>query len=345
MKNTWIKWSKWEFWPARVANLPVYGMGVWLALRAGDPLFFTNLNPGIPLSGAVGESKLAILRLLPSRLVPPTIAVESGMTIEACLDRMREAGIAFPVVAKPDVGERGFLVRICRDESELENHLRHHPTLFLVQPFIPLPEEYALFFYRFPDGGAFGIHSVCKKGFLQVTGDGRSTVGELMTGSFRASLQAARIARDNPELYRKVPANGEQVVLEPIGNHIRGTTFYDARNVVDQAMLDTYRRIADEMPNITFGRFDLKCASADALRKGDVQVVEMNGVFGEPAHVYDPGFSVAQVYAEFWKHWLLIYRLHKAQKAAGVRTATLTEARTILRNWRAHKKRLQRLTQ
>lgn len=345
MKNTWIKWSKWEFWPARIANLPVYGMGVWLAIRAGDPLFFTNLNPDIPLSGAVGESKLAILRLLPARLVPPTIAVEPDLAIEACLDRMRAAGIAFPVVAKPDVGERGFLVRICRDASELENHLVRYPTLFLIQPFVNLPEEYALFFYRFPNGGAFGIHSVCKKGFLQVTGDGRSTVGELMDSSFRASLQATRIAHENPDLYQKVPVAGEQVVLEPIGNHIRGTTFYDARNAVDPVMLDTYRRIADEMPGVTFGRFDLKCASADALRRGDIQVVEMNGVFGEPAHVYDPGFSIAQVYRGFWAHWLLIYRLHKAQKAAGVPTATLSEARAVLQNWRAHKKRLQRFPQ
>jgi hypothetical protein len=341
LKDHWVRWTRWEFWPAWLAVLPVYGMALLLALRAQRLFFFTNVNPAIPQSGVLGESKSDILKLLPARIVPATVLALPDEPFEAVLQKMQGAGIDFPVVAKPDVGERGFLIRVCPDAPALARHLKRYPTLFMIQPFLTLPEEYSVMFYRFPDGLDFGITSVCKKGFLEVTGDGRATVGELMAQSPRAAFQAPRLAKEAPELYNRVLAQGEKQVLEPIGNHARGTAFFDARHVVDESMVEAYRRIADEIEGVTIGRFDLKCASVDALRRGDIMVMEMNGVFGEPAHVYDPGFGFATVYRDYWQHLNLIYRLHRAQLARGIEPASWAEMREMVNSWYTYKKKLE----
>jgi hypothetical protein len=335
------RWTHWEFWPAWLAVLPVYGMALLLALRARRLFFFTNVNPAIPQSGVLGESKSDILKLLPPHIVPPTVLAKPDEKMEDVLLKMQHAGIEFPVVAKPDVGERGFLIKVCPHIPALAQHLKRYPTLFIIQPFLTLPEEYSVMFYRFPDGQDFGITSVCKKGFLEVIGDGHSTVGELMTQSTRAAIQAPRMAKEVPELYNRVLAQGEKLTLEPIGNHARGTAFYDARGVVNADMVEAYRHIANQIEGVTIGRFDLKCQSVEALRRADIMVMEMNGVFGEPAHVYDPDFTVKTVYSDYWRHLTLIYRLHRAQLARGIVPASWAEMREMVNTWYTYKKKLE----
>lgn len=331
---------RWEFWPAWLSNLPVYGMGLLLALRARDLLFFTNVNPSIPLSGAVGESKSGILDLLPDRIKPTTVRLEPGTHPEQAARLLSEGGIRYPVVLKPDIGERGFLVTRCTGPEALAQALEQHPIRWLVQPWLELPVEFAVFFYRFPGGGPFGIHSICRKAYLEVEGDGQSTVSELLKGTLRGLLQRNRLLRERPEWEHLVPGAGERMVVEPVGNHCRGTTFMDAGHLLDAQMLAAYDEITAGMPGVCLGRFDLKCASEDALRRGEITVVEMNGVFGEPAHVYDPAHNAMDAYRILWAHWKLIYQLHVAQRRAGVPTASLREAVAYYRAWRRAKKSL-----
>jgi hypothetical protein len=332
--------TRWEFWPAWLANIPVYGMGLLLALRARDLLFFTNVNPSIPLSGAVGESKSDILDLLPERIKPATMRLEPGTTAEQAADMMAQYGIRYPVVLKPDVGERGFLVNRCATPEVLEGILERHPIRWVVQTWVDLPEEYSVFFYRFPDSGAFGIHSICRKAYLSITGDGTSTVAELLRRDLRGALQCRRLLEAHPAWLRLVPGVLEQMVLEPVGNHSRGTTFLDAGHLLDEHMIAAYDALTAGIPGVCLGRFDLKCASEEALRRGEILVVEMNGVFGEPAHVYDPAHSARDAYRILWIHWKLIYRLHLAQRRKGVPTARLRDAWQYYCSWRRTKKSL-----
>jgi hypothetical protein len=89
---------------------------LFLAIRHRSLTLFTVANPGIPSGGFVGESKSAIL----SHLAPvPEFAVlredlsvpdahSSGEGIPVC-------GLSYPIVLKPDVGERGTGVVIAKE--------------------------------------------------------------------------------------------------------------------------------------------------------------------------------------------------------------------------------------
>lgn len=341
MKHWWTKWTVWEYFPWWLANVPVYGIYLWFALRARHFFFFSNVNPAIPLGGAMGESKKAILDLLPAHLKPATVFVPAGSALSDVENLMRSAGIEFPVVAKPDIGERGFLVQKFDDAESLSGHLRRYHTDFLIQEFLSHPMEATVLFHRFPDSGGFGITSVCTKEFLHVTGDGISTVRELMHRTPRSAFQAERFEREQPDLMNRAPAAGEVLLLEPIGNHARGTKFLNANDLIGPDMIAAFERVCSEIEGVHFGRFDMKCASVEALCRGEFWAMELNGVFADPAHVYDPEYGAFRAYRHYARHWRILFDLHRVQRRRGIRPASYREAFRIMQDYFRYKKRLQ----
>ena len=338
---SWKKWSAWEYFPASVANVPIYGFYVWFALRARHFAFFSNVNPSIPLGGAAGESKWDILQMLPPAIVPKAVFVPGGTPFAVVEAQLAEAGLAFPLIAKPDKGERGFLVQKMGDAAALRRHLERFPVDFIVQEFLTLPYEFSVMYYLRPSDGRFGITSICQKEFLHVVGDGRSTVRALMSQHLRASFQVARFEKEQPSLMEQVPPEGSPVLLEPIGNHARGTKFLNGNHLIDKALLAAFEQVCKQMPGVLYGRFDLKCESAEALRRGEFKVMELNGVFGEPAHVYDPSFGMWRAYRDFYRHWRILFDLHGAQRRLGIHPTPHAEAWAFIRNYFRYKRDLE----
>ena len=341
MKHWWIKWTVWEYFPWWLSNVPVYGMYAWFALRARHLFFFSNVNPAIPLGGAVGESKTGILNLIPAHLKPKMVFVTGAEDFETVLENMAESGLEFPVVAKPDVGERGFLVQKFTGPEALRGHLERFRAPFIIQEFLELPVEMTVLFHRFPDTGRFGITSVCVKEFLSVRGDGSSTVRHLMTHEARAAFQLARFERELPALLDQVPPAGENLLLEPIGNHVRGTKFLNGNHLINSELESAFNPICQQIDGVLYGRFDLKCQSVEALHRGEFMVMELNGVLGEPAHVYDPAFGVWRAYRDFYRHWRILYQLHRAQLRQGVQPTPHREAVQFIRGYLQYKKLLE----
>lgn len=322
-----------------LTNLPVVFIWLWHALRARHLFFFTTANPTIPTGGVLGESKRAILEAIPERYLPRTAYVRAGTPPDVLRRQLDEAGITFPAVAKPDVGERGWQVAKVHDADEL---LRYHQRMaadYLVQAFVDWPEEYAILYWRMPGARHGQITSVCIKKHLSVKGDGRRSVAELMAAEPRASLQLERMQRAQPELMRYVPAAGEEVLVEPIGNHCRGTMFLDGNHLIDAQLTAVFDRISLAMAQMYYGRFDLKCRSIEALRQGrDFAILEFNGVAAEPAHIYDPAMPVWEKYRTIWQHWGILLRIYRAQRERGVRPMSLREGWRALRDYLGYKK-------
>lgn len=333
--------TQWEYHPWWLANIPVYGFWLWFATRARHLIFFSNVNPGIPLGGAMGESKWDILALLPPEIVPKAILVEPGAAFAEVLTSLDEAGIGFPLIAKPDVGERGFLVKKVENPEQLREYLSRWPVKFILQEFLATPMEASVLFHVFPgDNGAFGISSVCIKEFLSVRGDGRSSVRQLMSQQARSSFQIPRFERDFPEVLEKVPKSGEVILLEPIGNHARGTKFLNGNVHITPEMLAAFEPYCRRIPGVQYARFDLKCDSVEALQRGEFKVMELNGILGEPAHIYDPSHGMWRAYRDLYWHWRLLFRLHRAQKERGILPDSVRKSLRFAQDYFQYKKRL-----
>lgn len=341
MRHWLTKWTVWEYFPWWLANVPMYGFWLWFAARARHLAFFSNVNPDIPLGGAMGESKYDILQLLPPDIVPKTLLFRGGESFETVTNALDESSIGYPLIAKPDVGERGFLVKKISGPEELQQHLERFPVKFIVQEFLTLPVEMTVLFHRFPEDGRFGITSVCVKEFLAVRGDGLASVRELMQQDARAAFQLERFELEFPEVLKKIPATSEVLLLEPIGNHCRGTKFLNGNHLIDQALLAAFEPVCEQLPGVLYGRFDLKCESEQALRRGEFKVMELNGVFGEPAHVYDPSFGMWRAYRDFYRHWRLLFDLHGAQRRRGIHPTPHAEAWRFIRQYFRYKRELE----
>lgn len=332
-----VRWSNWEFWPIYVVNLPMVFFWLWFALRARRWLFFTAVNPAIETGGLFGESKKDILERLPPEHLPRTVFLPAGSTPEAARKALEAAGLGFPLIVKPNVGERGLLVEKISSPEALQRYFRRRTPDLLLQEFVDYPMELAVLHYRLPGCETGVLSSLCIKEPLRVRGDGRRCVEELMAAEPRALLQLERFRREKPALLRRIPAEGEEVLLEPIGNHCRGTAFLDGSRLIDAELKAVFDRLSARLEGIHYGRYDLKCRSIEDLRQGrHFKILEYNGIGAEPAHIYDPRIPLLEKYRIVYRHWRAIFEIYRSQRARGVEPLSLGAGLRALRSYFAY---------
>ena len=109
--------------------------------------------------------------------------------------------------------------------------------------------------------------------------------------------------------------------------------------LIDDKLIAVFDTISHSSKDLFYGRFDIKCESLEAIKENkNYFILEYNGVASEPAHVYQPGYSIWKAYKDYYFHWNIIYKIHKAQKERGVKTITLQEAWSDVRQYFSYKK-------
>ena len=320
LRIAWIKLTQWEYWPSKAFYYPVAPYLLWLMLKARHLCFWSAANPGIYTGGMGLESKFDTITLTPEAYRPAATLIRTDTADSEIRRQMQEAGLSFPLIAKPNVGFRGLLVQKVEDEAQLLAYLQQYPVDFILQEYIDLPEEVGLLYYRFPGDETGHISSLTTKSFLHVTGNGRHSLRQLIEQSPRALLQLARLEAQSAEQLERIPTAGERVPLGIVGNHAKGTQFFNSNHLINERMRQCFDNITRQIEGFFYGRFDLKCHSLEALESGEgLRIIEINGVCSEPTHVYDPqrGSYVSALRA-IAKHWSLIYRIAKANHRRGI---------------------------
>ena len=324
-----------EFAPSWLFYLPVVLQWIALGIRYGDFSLPTAANPGIENGGLAGESKSAILDLLAApvrELVAPYGVFATAPDADPAADlraaglAMVRANLAFPVVAKPDVGCNGAGVRLIDGEAALLAYLTAFPraTGVVLQSFICDPNEAGIFYVREPGHSRGRITSVTLKHEPFVTGDGRRTIAALVGADPRYSRQAALFARTLGACASEIPAAGSRQRLVFVGNHCRGSVFEDGRAVASERLADRMEQIATALPGFHFGRIDIKFESLAELRRGrGFTIIEINGVGSEATHIWDPRARLLDAMrAQLW-HFGAAWRIAAANRRAGARTTGL----------------------
>lgn len=299
----WAKISRWEFWPFSVFYFPVMFYWAWLSLRARSFFFFTASNPTIEFGGMLGESKDKIFKLIPNQYIPKTYLLDCAVDQASFLERLQIEGLDFPFILKPDIGERGWMVELIKDQEELSDYLARIKVDFLVQEYVPYEVELGVFYYRYPNCDHGTVSSIVLKDMLSVIGDGRRNIEALMDDDVRAKMHIENLKRKNPELLAEVPSRGEKVELNSIGNHCLGTTFLNGNHLINDRLIQLFDKVSNQIDGFYFGRYDLRCKSIEDLYNGKhFKILELNGAGAEPAHIYHPGFSLIQAYKDIIHH-------------------------------------------
>src|SRR5215831_14583821 len=324
--------ARWEFWPPWMAYIPVVPYILFQGIKHRSQTLFTAANPGIPSGGFVGESKSAILSNL--ERVPDFSLVSQAlprtMRIRAAINFMTEHRLSFPIVLKPDVGERGTGVAIVRNDRELASYLAVAEGDTIVQKYVG-GMEFGIFYYRFPGQSEGRIFSITEKRFPVVVGNGSSTIAELVLGDERAvclsSLYLARIKR-SPE---DIPPAGEPVSLAELGSHCRGAVFLNGAALETAALRSAVDTVARRFSGFYFGRFDVRSESVEQLQRGQFEVLELNGVSAEPTHIYDPSVTLRDAYRALFQQWRVAFEIGARNRQLGQRPMPLRGFVALLR--------------
>lgn len=331
---------RWEFWPLKVFYFPVVLYVAFLAIKYRSLTVFTCANPAIPASGFVGESKNAIYELLlESGGAAPHILehlllpadVPGNDLLERARDWMSRNGLTFPLILKPDAGERGKGVQIVRDFVGLRSRIITSDQDLILQEFAAGVEA-SVFYFRHPDRTSGEIFSLTEKRFPVLVGNGAATLEELILIDGRSVCLANKYFEHNSERLLVVPAQGEEIQIVDIGTHSRGAIFLEGSWLQSKELENKIDAICGSIDGFYFGRFDLRAETFEELRRGHFKIIELNGVTSESTNIYDPRYSLLDAYRTLFRQWRVAFEIGAANRARGFRPTSLAGLLSLILN-------------
>lgn len=299
-----VKVFNYEYWPWWLFYLPMTPYWLYQAVRAKSLTFFTAVNPGIVAGGFYGEHKIEIIKHISSEYLAKTIFIHLGTAFDELPKLLINNVLQYPIIAKPNIGERGTLVAKIHSVVELYQYHQSANADYLIQEFITYPIELGVLFSKMPNEEVGKVSSVTLKEFLSVTGDGKSTIEELVLQNTRARFQLKILQKRLGKSMQEVLSLGENRLLEPIGNHCRGTKFVNANHLINNQLHEVISKVSEGFDGFYYGRFDMKVESIDDLYEGkNIRIMELNGVSSDPGHIYDPRYYLWQAYSDLMWHW------------------------------------------
>ncbi len=338
---------------------------------------FTAVNPGVGGGGGtIGESKLAVTAGLanvePIEVVPGVPAVEPPdqnspiaasylipagtdpqhrlRLLESLLER-RPDRIGRPFILKPDAGQRGYSVRLCRTLADAERFFASYTRPAIVQPYHPGPFEIGVFWVRHehtveadtPEPSPAGfIFAITLKRFQHLVGDGVRPIQRLIREHPRLRAQERVFLTRFADRLHEIPPAGSRLRANIAGNHAQGTLFADGAHLVTPALsaaIDAVaRRFGDpagRRGTFDFGRFDLRFSDLSRLRSGSLEpggIIELNAAMSEATNIYDPDRSWSFAQRTLRAQWSHLMTLASARRRAGRRALSLPQ---LIRELRA----------
>ncbi len=336
--------SHFETWRPVVFYFPLFLQWAWLGLRYRGLTLPTVANPLFPVGGLIGESKAQILDTIQDpearSLVAPYIVLpmpegeDRTVLLNQALDRMNEEGLAFPVVAKPDIGCRGAGVRLTRSVEDLDAYLERFPRgdSVVLQELVPYEAEAGVFYIRRPSEPKGRIFSFTLKYFPYVTGDGSSTLRQLIEADPRAGrLAHLYLPRHSDHLDTVLP-EGRTYRLAFAGSHSRGTIFKNGNAHITPEMTEVFDRVSKAIPEFYFGRFDVRFRSLDDLQRGEhFRIIEINGAGAEATHIWDSRTTLGEAYRDLAEQYRELYRIGFENRRRGFKPMPVLKL--IARYW------------
>jgi len=192
------------------------------------------------------------------------------------------------LIAKPDIGFRGLLVQKITSKNELKIYLKKYKIDIILQEFINYKNECGIFYSRNPTTDKGVISSITLKRFLSITGDGTSTLYQLIVSDKRANLYKDLLFELHQNNLESIPKKFEILQLSVIGNHSKGTQFLNGNHLISKKLEATFDALSKAIPGWFYGRIDLKYNEFSEIENGsNFKILEINGIIAEPTHIYD----------------------------------------------------------
>ena len=342
MKKILHKITHWEAWPFKLIYAPITPVWLWYILKSGAVWFFTPSNPKLTFGGMEGEPKREMYDLLPVELYPTTFNVLPAEDFSSVLKRMQNTDIRYPLIVKPEVGGQGVLFRKIDTEKEFSNYHKKVPVEYIVQKMVHYKMEVSVFYIRNPKQSKGTVTGFLHKIPLQVTGDGKHSLQELILHHPKGKKRLGELHSKHKETWDKILPPGERYILSYAANHNRGAHFIDLKEHIDEKLVNIFDTISHRINDFFYGRYDIMCNSVEDLKNGEnFAILEYNGCGAEPNHFYDTGYTLPGAYKEILKHWKALYEISRYNSKQGIKPWPLLKGRKFLKEANANFKMMK----
>lgn len=311
-KHSWRKWLHFEFWPAWLFYIPIVPYYIYFALKHRSFFLPFYADPFLENAGLIGESKWDIYKYLEqNEFGLKTIWLKCvDERFEQIRQLILDGHFKYPFILKPDIGQRGFAVRIIKTEFELKEYIDVAKFDLILQELSTLQQEAGIFYVRLPSEKKGQIFSITDKLFPTVTGDGVSNVGDLILNNPRARIIAATYFERFGSLVESIPKLGEVVLLATCGNHCQGAIFKNGEYLNSEELLAVTEKIVQQIPDFYFGRLDIRYNSAHELKQGlNFKIVEINAAGSEATHIWDQETKLIVAYKVLFSQWGFLFKI------------------------------------
>src|SRR5688572_1818482 len=343
LKKFIYKVQHWETWHWLIKYIPMIPFWIGHCIKARSLWFFTASNPTLTFGGYEGESKIEMYKQLPAGIYPKTILIQASMARQHVIDLALSQGFSFPLAVKLDVGRMGFMFRRIHSMTELIQYHENIKVDYLLQEFVHYPLEVSVFYYRLPNAKRGTITGFVRKEYLSVTGDGVSTLQELMMNYPRVQFRLDEMKIKHAATLQDIIPLGQPYILSQALNLSRGGKLISLEHEKDEKLLTVIDNIS-RAANFYFGRYDIKCESIESLKHGNnFSILEFNGSGAEPHHVYGNGNSLIKAIKILLWHWNILCEISLANHKKGVAYWSFKQGLRHMMRVRKHIKLLRKL--
>lgn len=334
--------SSFEFWPGWLFYTPVVLLWIVLGLRYRSFSLPTAANPRVETGGLCGERKSTVLDqagpLAGAWIARYVVFVTGHDDLNRALAQTGMKDLSLPLVVKPNIGCNGTGVRLVETVEALAEALEAFPREIelVLQELVPFDGEAGIFYIREPGASSGRITSLTLKQAPILTGDGRSSIRELILQDERSSqipdIYMPRLVGRLDQVLRA----GERFRLVFAGNHCKGSIFSDGSNEITRALTAQVDAIMQDIPDFHFGRLDVRFESRAALRGGvGFRIIEINGVGSEATHIWDSKTSLRIAYRDQFEHYRTAFAIGAEMRRQGAKPTSLTD---LLALWRLQRR-------
>ena len=312
--------------PKWLICVPLACQWAWLALRYRSITLPSAANPAITAGGLVGEGKLEyfagmgpVARAATARHC--AIVAGAGRSTARLEQILQEAGLVFPLIAKPNLGLCGYGVRLVADMPALRSYLDAFPVgeTVVLQAYLPQAGEAGVFYARDPDSGDARLIGLALRYFPQVVGDGSSSVAQLCAQDPRLRRLHGSVRHQAPAASARIPAAGEVVRLATIGSTRVGGLYRDGGAYITPRLLAAIDAVARDMPDFYCGRFDVRFDGLADLAAGrGFTIMEINGAGSEAIQAWDPAVGILRGLRMIFAKQRTLFAIGAAMRRRGV---------------------------
>ncbi|MEE9350573.1 MAG: hypothetical protein V3U80_11035 [Flavobacteriaceae bacterium] len=319
LKSKFIKLTQWEHWATPFFYVPVLPYAFLQALKMRSLTFFLQVNPSIKNSGDGTESKYDTMCLIPEEFRPKSVLIKMNTHFKDVEHAIKSVNITYPLIAKPDKGFRGLLVKKIDTPTALKLYLKKNNSVAIIlQEYVDYPNECGVFYHRLPNESKGVISSITLKKFLSVVGDGKATLKDLIRADKRAFLYFDLLQNIHQEKMNSIPVKDKKITLTVIGNHSKGTQFLNGNHLINGELRDTFDALNKKIDGWFYGRLDIKYHTFKELQEGqNFKILEINGILAEPTHIYDASAKEASYFKALLaikNNWKVLTQIAKQNK-------------------------------